>query len=214
MPQKLKLQNVVPSYLPEKYVLNSGVWNQSFEIDSGSHFQFQALSGKGKSTLINCLFGALKSYSGDITIGGISLKTANHQQLSSLRSSVLSCVPQGLGLFQNLTLKENIELKNALTKHKTEQEIAEMAEQLGINSVLHQKASTASFGQRQRAAIIRALCQPFAFLLLDEPFSHLDNDSTSASLTLILNEAEKQNASVVLTTHHSTNHPSFKAYEI
>ncbi len=72
--------------------------------------------------------------------------------------------------------------------------------QLEIDSLTHKKAETLSYGQRQRVAIIRALCQPFELLLLDEPFSHIDNHQITKASELILQEVESNNATLILAS--------------
>ena len=77
-------------------------------------------------------------------------------------------------IFPELTALENIQIKNRLTNFKTDKEILEMLERLELSDKTDTKASKMSVGQQQRVAIIRTLCQPMDFLLLDEPVSHLD----------------------------------------
>ncbi|RYZ45619.1 MAG: ATP-binding cassette domain-containing protein [Sphingobacteriales bacterium] len=79
-----------------------------------------------------------------------------------------------------------------------ESQIKEMCARLGIDTKLHQLASKCSYGEQQRAAIVRCLQQPFEFLLLDEPFSHLDNNNSRLALQLILEEVEKRNAAMIM----------------
>lgn len=95
---------------------------------------------------------------------------------------------------------DNIDIKNRLTGHKTTQQIMEMLHMLGIDSKAYTKARFLSIGQQQRAAIVRTLCQPFDFLLLDEPVSHLDERNNMIVTELIAQEAEKNNASVITTS--------------
>ena len=71
---------------------------------------------------------------------------------------------------------------------------------LGIEEKAHEKVSRLSIGQQQRVAIVRALCQPFDFLLLDEPVSHLDRQNNLSAATLIHEEATAQGAGVVSTS--------------
>ena len=72
-----------------------------------------------------------------------------------------------------------------------------MAEQLGIGSKLDSLCSTCSYGEQQRIAIVRSLMQPFDFLLLDEPFSHLDNANSEMAMQLMLAEANKRQAAII-----------------
>ena len=78
---------------------------------------------------------------------------------------------QDLRIFTELSALENVQLKNNLTGCKKKKEILSFFEQLGIADKINVKAGKLSFGQQQRVAFIRALCQPFDFLFLDEPIS-------------------------------------------
>ena len=73
-----------------------------------------------------------------------------------------------------------------------------MASRLGILDKLEKQCSTCSYGEQQRIAIIRSLLQPFDFLLLDEPFSHLDDENTRKAMALIEEETEARNAAIIL----------------
>ena len=107
---------------------------------------------------------------------------------------------QDLRIFTELTAFENVQLKNNLTGYKKKKEILRFFEQLGIADKTNAKAGKLSFGQQQRVAFIRALCQPFDFLFLDEPISHLDDDNSRIIGELIIAEAEKQGAGVIATS--------------
>ncbi|MEL4382976.1 ATP-binding cassette domain-containing protein, partial [Shewanella algae] len=88
-------------------------------------------------------------------------------------------------LFPQLTIRENINLKIALCKQPVRANIDAMADRLAITHILDKPAHICSYGEQQRAAIIRALVQPFSYLLLDEPFSHLDQENTRKAIDLI-----------------------------
>jgi ABC-type lipoprotein export system ATPase subunit len=105
-----------------------------------------------------------------------------------------------LRLFPNLTARENIELKRVLHKPLYEaSKIDEMAERLGVASILLQQAGICSYGEQQRIGIIRALMQSFTWLIMDEPFSHLDKANTKKAADLIAEECAKRNAGFILT---------------
>lgn len=74
-----------------------------------------------------------------------------------------------------------------------------MAATLGITHVLEQKAGLCSYGEQQRIAIVRALIQPFEWLIMDEPFSHLDIANTKKAAALIETECRKRNAGLIIT---------------
>ena len=130
------------------------------------------------------------------------------KEWAHIRKTKLSYIFQGLELFDNLTGLENILLKNAITGYKTKEEITEMASRLGIEEFLHRKAGILSFGQQQRVAIVRALCQPFHYLLADECFSHIDLENSLKAYTLILEECKAQEAGLILTSLHETELPN------
>ena len=150
------------------------------------------------------MYGIRKDYEGTATIDWkgekIALKNLSLADWAELRQSKLSIIFQDLRLFPDLTALENIALKNDLTKHKSAAEIQQMAERLGVDAFLHRKAGILSYGQRQRMAIIRALCQPFELLLMDEPFSHLDADNIQKCCQLIMEECKAQGAGYIIAS--------------
>ncbi|MEA3462965.1 MAG: ATP-binding cassette domain-containing protein, partial [Bacteroidota bacterium] len=89
-----------------------------------------------------------------------------------------------------------------------DERIMEMAMMLGIDPFLNRKAGILSFGQQQRVAIIRALCQPFDFLLADECFSHMDRDNSLTAYQLIRAECEARSAGLILTSLNETGLPN------
>ena len=111
---------------------------------------------------------------------------------------------QDLRLFPSLTAKENILLKNRLTGYFSSQQISELLARVGLAHKQDTPVATLSLGQRQRVAFLRALAQPFEVLLLDEPFSHLDEANTHV-LCEILNEELSQRGATLLMTALETN---------
>ena len=122
------------------------------------------------------------------------------EKWSELRRTSLAYLPQEMRLFPELTAMENILIKNNLTRFKTAAEIRAMLGRLGIADKENVRASRLSVGQQQRVAIIRALCQPMDFLLIDEPVSHLDARNNLTVAELIAEEAGRQEAAVVATS--------------
>ncbi|MDD3741695.1 MAG: ATP-binding cassette domain-containing protein [Bacteroidales bacterium] len=199
---EIKFSEVIPAPIPEKDILQSEIWSRDLTFNDGKKYLIYADSGKGKTTFINIIFGLRKDYSGTVLINGQDIRNFNLNNLSELHKNALSIVPQGLFLFPELTMIENIIIKNRLQNHFSASRINEMIETLGLKGFENRKAGKMSFGQRQRVAIIRALCQNFDFILLDEAFSHLDNKNTKIAWELINEEADKQNAGIILTSLH------------
>jgi ABC-type lipoprotein export system ATPase subunit len=169
-------------------------------FEKGKKYLVEAPSGKGKSTLLHIIYGLRNDYEGEVSIAGKNVRTFLPDDWAKCRQECLSIVFQDLRLFPKLTALENIVLKSALKTNLTEPEIKAMAARLGVAEVLNQTSETLSYGQRQRVAIIRALCQPFDYLLLDEPFSNLDEENTAAASALILETCQRQGAGLILAS--------------
>ena len=107
---------------------------------------------------------------------------------------------QELRLFSELTAFENIEIKNHLTGFKSRKDIEQWFERLGISEKLDVKIRFMSFGQQQRVAMVRALVQPFDFILVDEPISHLDDSNSQIMGEIMMEEAKRQGAGVIITS--------------
>ena len=95
---------------------------------------------------------------------------------------------------------ENVEIKNKLTGFKPRAQIDEWFDMLGIGDKRDAKVGRMSFGQQQRVALIRALSQPFDFLLLDEPISHLDDGNAGIMADVMMEEVKRLGASVIVTS--------------
>lgn len=198
---KIHLKNLIPLPIKELEYSNSDIWNnENLIFEKGKSYLVKAVSGKGKTTLLSVIYGLRKDYEGEVFFENENIKTYGLNRWTKIRKLKLSYLFQGLDLFQELTVLENILIKNKLTSYKTKNEILEYTELLQITNLLHKKTDKISFGQRQRVAIIRALCQPFDFLLLDEPFSHLDNENTKIILNLIRKECKEKKSSFILSS--------------
>lgn len=122
------------------------------------------------------------------------------ERWQELRRRNLAYLPQELSLFPELTALQNIELKNSLTSHVGTERIEEWLHELGIDSRRDYPVGRMSIGQQQRVGIIRALCQPFDFIMLDEPVSHLDEENNLKAARMIASEARRQNAGIITTS--------------
>ena len=191
-------KNISPVYLEKEKVLRSEVWNNVVTIQQGKKVQVTAPSGSGKTSFVHFLYGLRSDYTGTITFEDNDLGRSTAEEISAIRQRKLSVIFQDMRLFPGHTLFENIRVKLELQPFHHESRIAEMAEQLGIATKLNQAAHKCSYGEQQRAAIIRALQQPFDYLLMDEPFSHLDDNNRAIAMRLILEEAEKRKAAIIM----------------
>jgi len=195
---QIELQHIVPVFFEEQQARDSQVWKQQLLFTGRENIHIIAPSGSGKTSIIHFLYGISQQYNGEIMIDNSALKTLNPEQLAILRQQKLSIVFQDLRLFNEQTVIENLEIKRLLSPWHSSSKITAMARRLGIENKLQKLCSTCSFGEQQRIAIIRALQQPFDFLLLDEPFSHLDEANRNIAMELIQEEAAARNAVIIL----------------
>ena len=200
----IELQNLKPRYMSESEVAGSDIYLQpSVLFERGKKYMVCAKSGHGKTSLLNFIYGSNLNYDGIIDY---------HEPVASpfdLRLRKLSYIFQDLGLFPELTAWENVQIKNNLTHHKTDDEINLMLDCVLPAGKKHKPLRTLSLGQRQRVAAVRALCQPFEFLLMDEPFSHLDRDTAGLVAELTLLEVDKQGAALIVTALDAIDHFPF-----
>lgn len=194
---QIQLRDVVPEFIEKEKVGQSQVWNKEIIVNKGDHLQIVAPSGRGKTSLIHFIYGLRNDYSGAILYNDTEIKNLSAEQFSAFRQGFVSIVFQDLKLFLSMTMRENLEIKRVLSPYHPASLIREMAAELGIEDKLDKPVKTCSYGEQQRIAIIRALLQPFDFLLLDEPFSHLDKKNILLAMNLITTECNKRAAGMV-----------------
>lgn len=195
---EIKLAQLCPIYLEEEKIKNSEVWNTNIKFKQGEKVQIVAASGRGKTSFIHFLYGLRKDFTGNLTMNEVAIPKMDSEALAGLRSTQLSIQFQDLRLFSEHTGRENIEVKKKLVPYANSISITEMAKHLGVESKLDQPVQLCSYGEQQRIAIIRCLQQPFNFLLLDEPFGHLDEKNRENAMELILQQAAERKAGVIL----------------
>ncbi len=193
----LRLNNLLPTYFDEKRKQTSEIWGKDLQFEKGEYIKIVAPSGSGKTSLMSFLYGVRNDYNGSIAFDGKNIRDFSMEDLAIVRKDNVSIVFQDLRLFPEQTVLENLEIKRQLNPFHPSEKIKEMLERLGIGSKINSKCKTCSYGEQQRVAIIRSLLQPFDFLLLDEPFSHLDNNNSQKAMQLMLEEAEQRKAAII-----------------
>ena len=195
---EISLNNIIPDFLEKEKTDNSAVWKKIVAFKEGNKTEIIAPSGSGKTSLIHFLYGLRKDYSGILLFDNENVKNITPTDLADIRAMQLSIVFQDLRLFKDFSVLQNLEIKRTLAPYHKTSLINEMSDKLGITNKLSQKAGTCSYGEQQRIAIIRALQQPFNFIILDEPFSHLDEENNKKAMALIEEEADKRGAGIIL----------------
>jgi ABC-type lipoprotein export system ATPase subunit len=194
---QLQINNLLPTYFDESTKMSSELWGEKLSFSKGDLVKIVAPSGSGKTSLIHFLYGLRNEYTGSISYDSNDLKKLSIEELAGFRKDHLSIVFQDLRLFPTQSVWENLEIKRQLNPYHPPEKIKEMAERLGIADKLQSPGGQCSYGEQQRIAIIRSLLQPFDFLLLDEPFSHLDNANSEKAMQLILEETKQRNACIL-----------------
>ena len=197
---RITLNSVIPEIFASRTDITSDIWLREVGFERGKRYLVRAESGTGKSSLCSYIYGQRGDYRGTMRFDNEDISRFNSSRWSDIRQREISILFQELRLFGELTALENVWIKNSITNFKSREEIVAMFEELGIADKLNSRTDRLSYGQQQRVALIRALCQPFSFLLLDEPISHLDDKNSDTMRDVILREADKQGAGVIATS--------------
>lgn len=185
----------------ERRITGSSVWlARELRFERPMRYIVESESGAGKSSLCSFIYGERTDYDGEILFDNTPVRELDIDGWCALRRESLAYLPQDMRLFPELTVMENILLKNRLTDFRSEAEILRQLERLEISEKADKPAGMLSIGQQQRAALVRALCQPFDFLLVDEPVSHLDARNNATVAALIDEEASSRDAAVIVTS--------------
>ncbi len=189
----VKIQN-----LTKKYRDVTAVDSLNLEIKQGELFSLLGVNGAGKTTAIKMLSCLIKPTCGNAYLMGNSIVTKPSEV-----KAVIGISPQETAVAPNLTVRENLELIcgiYAFGKSKTEAEISELTEKLGLTSVQNKKAGKLSGGWQRRLSIAMALIGKPKILFLDEPTLGLDVIARSELWDII--RALKGEITVILTTHY------------
>ena len=173
--ETIRFSSVVPQVFSSiANQLESDIWNTEAVFQKGHLYLVEADSGKGKSTFCSYVVGYRRDYSGHVMFDETDTMSFTVKDWVNVRQRHISHLFQELRLFPELTALENVEIKNAITGFKSREE--------------------------QRLAMIRALVQPFDFILVDEPISHLDDTNSDIMAKIMMTEAKAQGAGVIVTS--------------
>lgn len=196
----IRLNNVIPEIFAHNTDVNSDVWRKEISLEQGKKYLIEAASGTGKSSLCSYIYGLRSDYQGQILFDGQDVSKFSINKWCDIRQSTISILFQDLRLFGELTALENVQIKHRLHKLHNNKVIKGWFDQLGIADKMDTRIDHMSYGQQQRVALIRSLCQPFEFLILDEPISHLDDYNSDVMRDILLCEMERQGAGLIITS--------------
>lgn len=177
--------------------------NVSFSVEKGEYVAVMGESGSGKTTLLNILAALDKPTGGSIRLEGQDLSELGEKEIAQLRRDKLGFVFQEFNLLDTFTLEDNIYLPLVLAGMKyaeMRRRLVPLAVQLGIEPLLKKYPYEVSGGQKQRAAVARALIINPSIVLADEPTGALDSKSTDELLKLF-GEINKKGQTILMVTH-------------
>ena len=177
--------------------------NVSFAVTEGEYIAIMGESGSGKTTLLNILAAIDRPTSGQVLLDGRDMTTVSEQHLADFRRERLGYVFQDFQLLDTFTLRDNIFLPLVLSEVKPEtmeKRLRPIAEKLGILDMLGKYPYEVSGGQKQRAAVARALIVSQRLILADEPTGALDSHA-SGQLLDTFSEIHREGQTILMVTH-------------
>ncbi len=171
-------------------------------VERGQMCVIQGTSGSGKSTLLNCIGGLDTMDSGSVIVDKTEIFGMKNKKLADYRRDNLGFIFQFYNLVPNLTVKENIQVCEYLTKNPLN--MNELLDVLGLTEHQNKFPSQLSGGQQQRCAIARALIKNPKLLLCDEPTGALDSNTSRDILMLLEQINEMYNTTMVIVTHNNS----------
>ncbi len=175
----------------------------SFTVEKGEFVAIMGESGSGKTTLLNILAALDKPTRGDALLNGRSLSDIGEKEISAFRRDNLGFVFQDFNLLDTFSVRDNIYLPLVLAGKpysEMEKRIAPIAEQLGITGLLGKFPYEISGGQKQRAAVARALITEPELILADEPTGALDSRAADALMRLFA-DINREGQTILMVTH-------------
>lgn len=177
--------------------------NLNFSVEQGEYVAIMGESGSGKTTLLNILAALDKPTGGEVRLNGKNIVSIREKEISAFRRDNLGFVFQDFNLLDNFSLKDNILLPLVLENvppKDMEQRMLPVVKQLGIAELLEKFPYEVSGGQKQRAAVARALITKPQLILADEPTGALDSKATDGLLELF-NEINESGQTILMVTH-------------
>ncbi|KAE9634492.1 ATP-binding cassette domain-containing protein [Defluviitalea raffinosedens] len=196
-----KLKKVYTSRLGTNHV--QALSNVSFSVEEGEYVAIMGESGSGKTTLLNIIAALDKPTSGEVVLNGISSQNLKEKDISKFRRDNLGFVFQDFNLLDTFSLQDNIFLPLVLSGKSYDEmnsRLKPIAKKLGIDDILQKYPYEVSGGQKQRAAVARALITKPQLILADEPTGALDSRSSDQLLDLF-NEINEEGQTIIMVTH-------------
>ena len=201
----LRIKNI-EKYYGNKSCLTKAIDDISFTVDEGEFVAIMGASGRGKTTLLNCISTIDKVTAGNIYLEDTDVTALKGKELNKFRRDKLGFIFQDFNLLDTLSGYENIALALSIKGMKAsdiDEKVKEVAEELGVTEVLNKFPYQMSGGQKQRIASARAIVTRPSLILADEPTGALDSKSSKLLLERIMFLNDALNATIMMVTHDS-----------
>ncbi|HEL0015512.1 TPA: ABC transporter ATP-binding protein [Streptococcus equi subsp. zooepidemicus] len=172
-----------------------------FSIEAGEFVALIGPSGSGKSTFLTIAGGLQTPSSGQFLVNGKDYTNLSEKERSRLRFKDIGFILQASNLIPFLTVKQQLELVDKLTKNKQKAKRQQLFEDLGITKLANKLPQDLSGGERQRVAIARALYHDPVIILADEPTASLDTEKAFEVVELLAKESKEKNKAIIMVTH-------------
>jgi putative ABC transport system ATP-binding protein len=188
-------------------VLRVAAW----KVAQGERWLVLGPSGCGKTTLLHFVAGLIRPTEGELEVAGENLRNLDGMRLDRWRGATVGIVLQALHLLRHLSVRDNLRIAQYLAHApQDDARIAETLGALGVADKAARRAAELSEGERQRVAVARAVVNRPKLLLADEPTANLDDRAAAQAVELLLEQAERHGATLVVATHDSRVKQSFE----
>ncbi|MBS6720073.1 MAG: ABC transporter ATP-binding protein [Peptoniphilus harei] len=197
----IKTENLSKSFKRGSNTLYA-VKNVNFTLEEGDFVNIIGRSGSGKSTFLNLLSGLLKPTEGKIFAKGKDMSDFSDREISKYRNEIIGFVPQSLGTLPNLNVLENVSLPYYLFKRDDSayEKAAMLLDEMGILHLKDDFPKNLSGGELKRVLIARSMINSPELLILDEPTSDLDKNTTMEIMDL-LKKINSKGTALIIVTH-------------
>lgn len=197
--------------LTYRYNAENEISFPDFEYNQGEQALILGASGCGKTTLLHLLSGLLKPKIGQVQIGTTDISKLSGAEMDQFRGSNIGIVFQTPHFLEALSVQENLQMAQTLTGGKKDNgAIQKILDDLSIGHKLKSSVKNLSQGEKQRVTIARALISQPKLILADEPTSALDDQNCLAVINLLKDQAQKNNATLLIVTHDNRLNDSFQ----
>jgi putative ABC transport system ATP-binding protein len=197
--------------LAHRYGSNEVLRLADWKVAQGERWLVLGPSGSGKTTLLHLVAGLIRPAEGELEVAGENLRKLDGMRLDRWRGATVGIVLQSLHLLRHLSVRDNLRIAQYLAHApQDDARIAETLGALGVADKATRRAAQLSEGERQRVAVARAVVNRPQLLLADEPTANLDDRAAAQTVELLLEQAERHGATLVVATHDSRVKRSFE----